>query len=146
MDTQKTIITTSTTAANKLPRYILSNNPVYFEFLFQLLSKKLKIIIGLGEDVRGVVWRLLFQLAPCEADIQKVLNISSANFDWEILFSPLKPNESFYHLFLAQSMLMDFNDPEVAIVQRENQSEERKAWKKNFILKGGLNWAITVFL
>ena len=148
LDMQKPIITASTTAANKLPRYILSNNPIYFEFLFQLLSKLLLIIklLDLGEDVSGIVWRLLFQLAPCEADIQKVLNISSANFDWETLFPPLKPNESFYNLFIVQSMLMDFLDPDVAQVQKENQSEERKAWKKNFIVQGGLNWAVTVFL
>ena len=92
------------------------------------------------------MWRLLFQLAPCDAYIQKILNISAANYDWDSLFSPLKTNESFYNLFLIQSMIMDYLDPDVAIVQKEIQTEERKVLKKNFISKGGLDWAIAVFL
>ena len=38
LDASKAIITSSATAANKLPRFILTNNQKCFEFLFMLLS------------------------------------------------------------------------------------------------------------
>lgn len=101
----------------------------------------------MGDEVAAVVWHLIFKLAPREADVQKVLKIFSepeGKVDWEKYFSPLKPYESFYFLYIAEALLADSSDSEVAQIRKEILSEERQIWKKNFVLYGGLDWSIKV--
>lgn len=44
IDLNKPFVTTSATAYNKLPRYLLSNNPDYFSLLLTLVSNELDIL------------------------------------------------------------------------------------------------------
>lgn len=104
------------------------------------------MLIELGDEVGNIVWSLIFQLAPCEESITKVLKMfDNTPVDFEKYFTASAPYESLYLLYIAECLLVDTVDPEVALIQKEIQIEERKAWKTKFIKQNGLDWAIKVF-
>jgi len=107
-------------------------------------------LIDLGEEINKVAWQLIFKLAPSEAAIVKILktfNDPIAKVDWDSYFSPERPYESLYLLYIAQAILMDSSDSEIAQIRREVPPADRQLWKSKFIeLGGGIEWAVKVII
>ena len=105
----------------------------------------MKILLEFGDEVGNIVWNLIFQLAPCEESISKVMKIfDNLPFDFEKYFSASTPYESLYLLYIAECLLVDSVAPEVALIQKEIQSEERRSWRTKFIRNNGLDAALKV--
>ncbi len=91
------------------------------------------------------VWHLIFRLAPSEPVLSSVSGFAqTTEICWDSLFSPEKKYESIYALYIAESLLSDTSTPEVMELRKEPSADLRKVWKRNFLDRGGLVWAVNV--
>eukprot|EP01022_Parablepharisma_sp_SALTPOND_P004330 TRINITY_DN120104_c0_g1_i1.p1 TRINITY_DN120104_c0_g1~~TRINITY_DN120104_c0_g1_i1.p1 ORF type:complete len:1287 (+),score=154.13 TRINITY_DN120104_c0_g1_i1:6286-10146(+) len=146
LDMAKPIITTSVAVRDKLPRYLLANNPDYLAFLFSLVSTcfmEQQQNIELGGEIGSVAWHLVFRLALSEKHLEKVKTFFlKETVDWNSIFVPSEPYESMYCLFLMQSLIGDTSQKDLAELRQEISPDDRINLRSNLLKHGCIQWAI----
>jgi len=134
--------------AQKLPRYILSNNKEYIEILFTLLSKSKNNEIELKGKVSDAALNLLFRLPASKELLNKVLKIpkEADNLIKAPIFSSDTPYESIYLLFLAALTFFDVSDGDVSQLRNELPLSDCSTWITGFLTKKGFTWATNTLM
>ena len=118
----------------KLPRYLLVKTPHSFELLFSILD--------LGGKSAELVWDLVSRLSTNEEIYNEILNFDKSE-EKKVDWSSIITFSSKYRLMYCLQIIEAIMEEEF---QTEDEYEKRKQWREQFILRGGFEYILGIFL